>query len=812
MPNVWWTGNGHSYSVTSDQWAQAGITSGTTTWNADNGWSINEIAFTSGQLTLLEQQGDFTFGNEGPRIRPGPFSPGDSKDSAYIYYKFIKDIYDELTENGFISVNVDGIVGASVIGKAVLEASAGADIRSLIGAVGSGDVTTAISAVIDAAPGTLNTLNELAAALGDDPNFATTITGLIGNKVTQTVTASQIYGTNGAGGQGLYPVSQAETADTIARRTTGGVLAVGSPTAGNHAVNKTFADANYQAVDADLTAIAGLTSAANKLVYYTGVGAAATTDLTTFARSILDDTDAATVRATIKAMEYTDPADMSSVFGATIFKNTLKDWHGQSFNVGDVAESFGWSGSPYVTPATTTTADVVFPFTNASIPVADCAQLLAIGGSFMLGGKRVAYRGRSVASGPGNAIGCDSSALATGTVASGTAPTLVPTGFMALTVYKRFGFDDRAVVGSTQAFTAIAAYKSPTVDDSAEAGAFVSVMNDSGSPQVQNHTVTGGEMTAQLNGNWSMPVGDSAALCGGGMRTYLTPTDRAKNVIGFKMSLSHDGYADNYDGIYQTGAGYRFHGLVNGAISAGSGLTVSFDGSTFRPPTPTAGFPGSVVIGANADGVAGFPITYTGITGSGATGTLTGVTSSFDIADNARISNRAFGARLRDAITTIAGMSLGDSAYTGSVSLALRGNMDTIRSMVNITGPTPADSEAGGLTLMALRAAVGQTKSIMQVFDTAGDNRLSIAASGGMISRQSIIMQTSGSQNVLTLDTLGLRLGTVVSGPGPRLNGGAGAPTYSGTAGDIYLRSDGTIGGTNNIYRCSGTTTWVGMI
>ncbi len=39
-----------------------------------------------------------------------------------------------------------------------------------------------IAALVDAAPITLDTLNELAAALGDDPNFATTITNLIGTK------------------------------------------------------------------------------------------------------------------------------------------------------------------------------------------------------------------------------------------------------------------------------------------------------------------------------------------------------------------------------------------------------------------------------------------------------------------------------------------------------------------------------------------------------------------------------------------------------------------------------------------------------
>ena len=47
----------------------------------------------------------------------------------------------------------------------------------------SSDVDTKISALVDSAPETLDTLNELAEALGDDPNFATTIANQIGNKV-----------------------------------------------------------------------------------------------------------------------------------------------------------------------------------------------------------------------------------------------------------------------------------------------------------------------------------------------------------------------------------------------------------------------------------------------------------------------------------------------------------------------------------------------------------------------------------------------------------------------------------------------------
>ena len=105
-------------------------------------------------------------------------------------------------------------------------------------------VRAAIAALVSSSPAALDTLNELAEALGNDPNFATTVTNSLAGK---------------------------------------------------------------QPLDATLTAIAGLATAANQLIYSTGVDTFATSALTTFARSLLDDADAAAARLTLGAAPLASP-------------------------------------------------------------------------------------------------------------------------------------------------------------------------------------------------------------------------------------------------------------------------------------------------------------------------------------------------------------------------------------------------------------------------------------------------------------------------------------------------------------------------
>lgn len=136
-------------------------------------------------------------------------------------------------------------------------------------------IAAAIAALIASAPGLLDTLDEIAAALGDDPNFATTITTAIATKV-----AKSLYDAN--------TILKADSDDTPAALTVGEQTIVGRKTGGNIAaltaseVRTLLAlvvGTNVQAWDGDLDTLAA--------------------NITAFGQSLVDDADAAAARSTL---------------------------------------------------------------------------------------------------------------------------------------------------------------------------------------------------------------------------------------------------------------------------------------------------------------------------------------------------------------------------------------------------------------------------------------------------------------------------------------------------------------------------------
>ena len=102
-----------------------------------------------------------------------------------------------VTLNSTDVLNASGLLntGGTMTGALVLNA----DPSVALEAATKQYVDNEVAGIVDAAPATLDTLNELAAALGDDPNFATTTATNIGTKVSKsgdTMTGNLSFGDN----------------------------------------------------------------------------------------------------------------------------------------------------------------------------------------------------------------------------------------------------------------------------------------------------------------------------------------------------------------------------------------------------------------------------------------------------------------------------------------------------------------------------------------------------------------------------------------------------------------------------------------
>ena len=227
-------------------------------------------------------------------------------------------------------------VGLSAVENTALTTWAGSGSITTVGAITGGTWGgTAIDYSALSGTPTLGTAS--ASATGD---FA----AAAHNQSATTITSGQLAVAQGGTGSataamvGVITAVDAAAAQSVLGLGTAAVLAVGisdtnvlqanavvadndflridGTTVEGRSAAEVLSDIGAQAADADLTAIAGLTSAADKGIQFTGSGTAGVYDLTAAGKALLDDADAAAQRTTLgvtNAGSYTGHIETGAV-------------------------------------------------------------------------------------------------------------------------------------------------------------------------------------------------------------------------------------------------------------------------------------------------------------------------------------------------------------------------------------------------------------------------------------------------------------------------------------------------------------------
>ncbi|HEL5478257.1 TPA: tail fiber protein [Escherichia coli] len=205
-------------------------------------------------------------------------------------------------------------------------------------------VKAAITALINGAPGTLDTLKEIAAAINNDPNFSTTINNALALKAPLASPALTGIPTAPTAAQGT---NNTQIATTAYVRAAISALVGSSPEAldtlnelaaalgndPNFATTMTNALAGKQPLDATLTALAGLATGANKLPYFTGTDTVSQTDLTSVGRDILAKT------STLAVIQYLGLREIGTSGEKIPLLSTANTWSSQQTFKGKTAFS-----------------------------------------------------------------------------------------------------------------------------------------------------------------------------------------------------------------------------------------------------------------------------------------------------------------------------------------------------------------------------------------------------------------------------------------------------------------------------------------
>ncbi|HBH7755328.1 TPA: tail fiber protein [Escherichia coli] len=201
-------------------------------------------------------------------------------------------------------------------------------------------VYAAINALINGAPGTMDTLKEIAAAINNDPKFSETINNALALKAPL---ASPVFTGTPTAPTASQGTNSTQIATTAYVRAAISALVGSSPEAldtlnelaaalgndPNFATTMTNALAGKQPLDATLTALAGLATGANKLPYFTGTDTVSQTDLTSVGRDILAKT------SVLAVIQYLGLRELGTSGEKIPLLSTANTWSArQTFNGG----------------------------------------------------------------------------------------------------------------------------------------------------------------------------------------------------------------------------------------------------------------------------------------------------------------------------------------------------------------------------------------------------------------------------------------------------------------------------------------------
>jgi hypothetical protein len=207
-------------------------------------------------------------------------------------------------------------------------------------------VDTAVANVVASAPAALDTLNELATALGNDASFSTTVATSIGTKVAKagdSMTGALSMGTNK-------------------------ITSLGTPSASTDAVNKTYVDTLFGSTTSAATSATSAAASASSASTSASSAATSATSAANSAASAVTSATSAATSATSSASSYSSVIgltgaglvrDMGSIADADTTSTTY-------INIASIAASATTSATSAATSATSAATSATSAATSAT--------------------------------------------------------------------------------------------------------------------------------------------------------------------------------------------------------------------------------------------------------------------------------------------------------------------------------------------------------------------------------------------------------------------------------------------------------------